>query len=79
MRAGGVPTTVHGLGGGGGTIYERSLEGTGTEYGNWVPINGRYENQLASGPCNLAMRASGGSNCRYRLRLSTGTVCSFFP
>lgn len=53
---------------------ERALTGTGTEYANWVPMDGRFERALAPGRWYLAVYAGGNSNVRYRLRLSTGDV-----
>jgi hypothetical protein len=56
-------------------LIDRSLEDTaGTEYGHWVPGEGRCEARLAPGTWYVAVRAMGGSNARYRLRLSTGIV-----
>ncbi len=74
IRRGALPTLSHEPGGYGGSIYERSLTGNTTEYGNWVPDLGRYEATLQPGVWYIAVRASGASNCRYRLKLSTGTV-----
>ena len=75
-RVGAPPTDGHGsTGGGWADLIDRALEDTaGTEYGNWVPGEGRYEARLASGTWYVAVRAMSGSNARYRLRLSTGTV-----
>ena len=74
LRVGVPPTFTHREDGRTGAIYDRSLTGTATEYGNWVPINNRTEIVLRGGLYYIAVRASGTSNCRYRLRLSTGTI-----
>lgn len=47
-----------------------------TEYGDWVPLNGQTDTQLAPGLWVLAVQASGNSNARYRLQLSCGNVSS---
>ena len=73
LRAGAVPTATHGVTGGYGTLYDRALTGNAnSEYGNWVPLNGFTERELAGGVWVIAVQAAGGSNCRYRLRLSCG-------
>jgi len=59
-----------------GYIYERSLLGTGTTYGNWVPFNGKYETELPPGDWWISVWAN-NTNVRYRLKLSTGTVQAF--
>lgn len=74
IRFGNAPTLTHYLFGGGGTLFDRALTGTGTEYGNWVPLNGRYELFLTPGAWHLAVQANGNSNVRYRLRVSTGDI-----
>jgi hypothetical protein len=76
VRTGSPPTDSHGSTGSNWTdLIQRALvDSTGTEYGNWVPGEGRYEAQLTPGTWYVAVRAVGGSNARYRLRLSTGTV-----
>ena len=75
IRAGGAPTLSHGVNGIGGTLYDRSLTASGgSEYGNWVPLNGRYQYALTNGPWYLAVQAGGNSNVRYRLRMDTGTI-----
>ncbi len=76
IRAGGAPTLSHDYYGGyGGVVYDRSLNASGgSEYGNWVPLNGRYESTLTNGLWYLAVQAAGGSNVRYRLRMDTGTI-----
>jgi large repetitive protein len=75
LRASAVPTLSHDLRGTGGTLYERSMEASsGTEYANWVPIDGRSESQLKPGLWYMAVRAAGNANARYRFRVSMGAV-----
>jgi hypothetical protein len=75
IREDGVPTTDHNSNGGGGSsLVHRSLTSTASEYGNWVPFDGRYDKQLRAGRWYLGVKASGTSNARYRLRVSTGQV-----
>ncbi|MDW8382549.1 MAG: LamG-like jellyroll fold domain-containing protein [Verrucomicrobiota bacterium] len=76
IRVGNLPTLTHTvpIPVYGSTAYERSLTGLTSEYGNWVPRDGRYTNGLDSGTWFIAVRATGTANCRYRLRLSTGNV-----
>ena len=75
IRAGGPPTLSHNLYGQGGTLYDRGLTASaGSEYGNWVPLDGRHQNALTSGPWYVAVQASGNSNVRYRLRMDTGSI-----
>lgn len=69
-----VPTASHATNGTTGTMYERSLTGGATEYGNFVPLNGKAETQLQPGTWYLAVRAVANANARYRLRLSTGII-----
>ncbi len=75
IRSGGPPTLSHGPIGQSGTFYDRSLTAaSGSEYGNWVPLNsGRYEATLTNGPWYLAVQAS-SSDISYRLRMDTGTI-----
>lgn len=68
------PTFAHRTNGAAGGTYERSLTGSVTDYANWVPLNGITETRLTPGIWYLAVRAGGGANARYRLRLSTGLV-----
>ena len=73
LRVGVTPTLTHySTGGGGFTLYDRWLTGTGTEYGNWVPLDGRAQTNLTPGLWVLGVRATGYSNARYRLRLGCG-------
>ena len=74
IRTNAPPTMDHNASGQSGELVDRRLEGTGTEYGNWVPWNGKTESFLAGGTWHFAVRAAGGANCRYRLRLSSGNV-----
>jgi len=76
IRAGAAPTLSHYLYGRyGSTLYDRTLNASGgSEYGNWVPLNGRFEAALTNGVWYLAVQAGGSSNVRYRLRLDTGNI-----
>jgi len=74
IRHAALPTLAHTAEGAGGTLYQRVLQGEGSQYGNWVPAYGREETQLAPGIWYLAVHASGDSNVRYRLRASLGSV-----
>lgn len=76
LRVGAPPTLSHGLKGrlASGSLVERQLTATGTQYADWVPLSTRYESGLTDDLWYLAVRAGGGSNVRYRLRLSTGNV-----
>jgi hypothetical protein len=76
IRVGGPSTLSHLLNGTqGANLYDRSLSASGgSEYGNWVPINGRYEAYLTNGTWYVAVQAGGNSNVRYRLRLYSGIV-----
>jgi hypothetical protein len=75
LREDGVPTSNHSSHGAfGSPLIDRSLTGTTTEYGNWVPLNGRTETQLRPGHWYLGVNAAGTSNVRYRLKASTGSV-----
>ncbi|MEK7951309.1 InlB B-repeat-containing protein [Luteolibacter soli] len=77
IREDGVPTTDHDANGGdlgGASLVNREMKDTGSEYGNWVPVDGRAERQLRPGRWYLGVKASGGSNARYRLLVSTGNV-----
>lgn len=77
VRVGNPPTLSHyGSAGGyfGPNLYDRYLTATGTEYANWVPIQGRYERWLPPGTWYFAVYADGNSNVRYRMTLSVGDV-----
>jgi hypothetical protein len=67
-------TASHRTNGAAGATFERSLTGSVTDYANWVPLNGTTETRLTPGTWFLAVRAGGGANARYRLRLSTGLI-----
>jgi len=62
------------FGGGCSNLYDRIMNQSATEYGNWVPLDGKYESFLTGGTWYFAVRAAGGANCRYRLRISAGDV-----
>lgn len=72
LREEGFPTISHGANGN-GSLFDRSLTGSDTEYANWVPLDGRRETELRPGRWVLGVRAN-GTNSRYRLQLSTGDV-----
>ena len=75
LRVGVPPTLSHGSYAYPYWGFDRYLgANVGSEYGNWVPLNGRYEAFLTPGTWYLAVHAAGGSNVRYRLRLSTGDI-----
>jgi len=74
LRTALVPTTSHATNGNTGTMLERSLTSTATDYGNFVPLNGKTETRLQPGTWYLAVRAVANANARYRLKLSTGTI-----
>lgn len=80
IRVGGAPTLSH-YGNGdyyySGVLYERELTANvGSEYGNWVPVDGRDELQLTPGIWYVAVQAGGASNVRYRLQTSVGIVAN---
>ena len=68
------PTAAHTTNGLSGTTYERSLTGVATEYGNFVPINGKTETELQPGTWYLGVRAVANANARYRMKLSVGSI-----
>ena len=76
VRVGAPSTLSHDANGSyGAALYDRNLSASaGSEYGNWVPINGRYEAYLTNATWYLAVQAGGNSNVRYRLRLYSGMV-----
>jgi hypothetical protein len=76
LRDGHLPSLTHSTSGDtGNSCYDRYLTAnTGSEYGNWVPLNGRYDLQLPPGTWYLGVLASGNSNVRYRLRCYTGII-----
>jgi hypothetical protein len=76
IRAGAPSTLSHyQYGQYGAVLYDRTLNASGgSEYGNWVPLNGRFEAALTNGTWYLAVLAGGNSNVRYRLRTDTGSI-----
>jgi hypothetical protein len=78
LRVGAAPTLNHYAEGScdswDGQLIDRQLTGGTTEYGNWVPLNGRYQSQLTPGLWVLAVQAGGNANVRYRLQLSCGNA-----
>jgi hypothetical protein len=74
LRTNQAPTVSHSTTGVSGVIYDRVANGTVSEYANWVPLDGKADQQLRPGTYYLAVRATGTSNARYRLRLSTGAI-----
>jgi hypothetical protein len=73
LRTNFVPTLSHRPDGQGGTIYDRNLASSVSEYGNFVPV-GRTEFELAPGTWYIGVRAAGNANAHYRLRLSSGNI-----
>lgn len=74
LRTGLVPTASHGTNGQAGNMFERSLTGGATDYGNFVPLNGKTEFRLVPGIYYIAVRAVANASARYRLKLSTGLI-----
>jgi hypothetical protein len=76
IRVGNAPTVNHFAGGScdwwDGQLIDRQLTSGTTEYGNWVPLKGRYQSQLTPGLWVLAVQAAGNANARYRLQVSCG-------
>ena len=73
LRSGAVPTTFHSESPPEGyPLHDLAATGSGTHYGNWVPLDARVEQQLAAGTWYLGVTATGGTNCRYRLKTSIG-------
>lgn len=73
LRENQAPTYSHKTNGVAGSVLDRSLAGTMTQYGNWVPLKST-EVQLTPGRWYLGVRAVNNANARYRVRLSTGFV-----
>ncbi len=74
IRSNNIPTLNHDMDNV-GFFYNRSLKSiTFTEYGNWVPLDGTTETQLAAGTWYLMVKAEGASDARYRLKLSCGNA-----
>ena len=74
LRVAQVPTSSHTSNGIAGTLFERSLTSGTTEYGNFVPLNGKVETKLQPGTWYFAVRAVANANARYRLKFSTGDI-----
>jgi hypothetical protein len=76
IRVGNPATLSHYLNGGNGPVlYDRNLSASsGSQYGNWVPLDGRHEIYLTNATWYFAVQAAGNSNVRYRLRLYSGIV-----
>ena len=74
LRYTGAPTIHHNTSGTSGTIYDRSMTASGTEYANWVPLDGKSEFRLKPGTWTVAVRAAGNANARYRMRFSIGNI-----
>jgi len=74
LREGFLPTGSHRTNGLTGVTFDRSLAGNTTEYGNFVPIDGKKELQLPAGTWYCVVRAVNNANARYRLKFSTGQV-----
>lgn len=74
IRPGNVPSITHSEPNSGAPYVTYQLTNTGsTEYGNFVPLSGRTSVELTTGIWYLAVRAT-GSNARYRLHVSIGSV-----
>jgi hypothetical protein len=74
LRAGAAPTFNHNsTGGGGNPLIDRQLAGSVTEYGNWVPLDGKTATNLTPGLWVISVYASGNANVRFRLQLSCGS------
>jgi len=74
LREGYLPTGSHRTNGLAGPTFDRALAGSITEYGNFVPIDGKKDMQLPVGTWYCVVRAVNNANARYRLKLSTGQV-----
>jgi len=74
LRAGAAPTFNHGASGSSGVLIDRQLNGSGTEYGNWVPLDGQTATNLTPGIWVVSVFASGSANARFRLQLSCGSA-----
>ncbi len=74
IRVNNVPTLIHADPTTGQPYVNYQLtSGVNTEYGNFVPYDGRLVSELPSGIWYLAVRAV-GSNTRYRLHVSIGSI-----
>ena len=76
LRRAAIPTTTHSMIPPAlpGPVCDYASTGGTTQYGNWVPLSARWETELAAGTWYLGVTASGGSNCRYRLKISIGDI-----
>lgn len=74
LRYANPPTLSHNANGASGAIYDRFLTNAFTEYGNWVPLNGKSEVGLTPGVWYIAVHAGWGANVTYRLQVSTGAI-----
>jgi len=76
IRVGAAPTPNHYAEGScdswDGQLIDRQLTGSTTQYGSWVPLNGRTDTQLTPGIWVISVYAAGNANVRYRLILSSG-------
>jgi hypothetical protein len=76
IRAGAAPTPNHYAEGScdfwDGQLIDHQLIGRTTQYGSWVPLNGRIDTQLTPGIWVISVYAAGNANVRYRLILSSG-------
>ncbi|MFZ0826140.1 MAG: CARDB domain-containing protein, partial [Verrucomicrobiia bacterium] len=74
IRVGAVPTKDHHASGScdNTSLIDEQLTGSGTEYGNWVPLDGKLATNLPPGLSMLSVYAAGDANARYRLQLSCG-------
>jgi hypothetical protein len=79
IRKGAVPTLNHDTDHN-GYLYDHRLNSTNfTQYGTWVPLDGRTETQLSPGTWHILIKAEGNSDARYRLKLSGANVSSGGP
>ena len=79
LRAGAAPTVNHFPNGSCCNCpypVDHQLSGTTTEYGSWVPLNGRTATELTPGLWVLSVYAAGNANVRYRLVLSSGNAAT---
>jgi hypothetical protein len=69
-----LPTGSHRTNGVAGLVFDRALASQVTEYGNFVPIDGKKDTVLPPGTWYFAVRALSSTAARYRLELSTGNI-----
>ena len=75
IRVGAAPTPNHYAEGSCDSsdgLIDHQLAGSTTQYGSWVPLNGRTDTQLTPGIWVISVYAAGNANVRYRLILSSG-------